>query len=111
MIRRGEIYWVDLEPVRGSEMKKVRPAVIVSNNLINEHASVIIICPITEALGKTSPIHIPILKSEANLEKESIIHCGQVRAIDKERIFTLIGKISGNKMREIEKGLRLAMVL
>ncbi len=44
MIRRGEIYWVDLEPVRGSEMKKVRPAVIVSNNLINEHASVIIIC-------------------------------------------------------------------
>ena len=111
MIKRGEIYWVDLEPVRGSEIKKVRPALVISNNLINEHASVIIVCPITDSLGKISPIHIPISKGEANLEKDSIIHCGQLRAIDKERILKFLGRIPENKMNEIEKGLRIAMML
>lgn len=111
MIKRGEIYWVDLEPVRGSEMKKIRPALVISNNLINEHASVIIICPITDSLGKVSPIHVPFLKGEANLEKDSIVHCGQVRAIDKERIMNFLGRVSESKMIEIEKGLHLAMAL
>lgn len=111
MIKRGEVYWIDLEPVRGKEMKKIRPAVVVSNNTINEHAAIVIVCPITDARSKTSVIHVLVEKGEANLEKESIVHCGQIRAIDKERITDYIGKFSEDVMNKIEEGLRYAVMI
>ncbi len=116
MIRyfRGEIYNVDLNPTRGSEMQKARPCIIVSNDIINANGSVVIICPITDSYGKFSPMHIRISGAEvkeAGLEKESVIHCGQVRAIDKERIGHKIGKLNNERINELSKGLRIVMDL
>jgi mRNA interferase MazF len=108
---RGDVYWADLEPTQGGEMKIIRPAVIVSNNGINNNASVVIICPITEDKGKTSPIHIFVPKGEGGLTKDSIVHCGQVRAVDKNRIGEKCGKFSLRTMREISEGLIAAMTL
>lgn len=104
-IFRGEIYYVDLEPVQGSEMKKTRPCVIVSNDAINFSSSVIIICPITEYKGKTSPIHILVHEPEGGLIKSSIIHCGQIRAIDKTRLGDKMGDLSEEIMVKITEGI------
>jgi mRNA interferase MazF len=110
-ILRGEIYYVDLNPARGHEMRKTRPAVVVSNDIINDHASVVIVCPLTGAKDRTSPIHILIPKGEAGLKKDSIAHCGQVRAIDKTRLVSKLGQLSANKLEEINVGLRVALSL
>ncbi len=106
---RGEIYNIDLNPTRGSEIKKARPCVIVSNDTINANSSVIVVCPITDSYGKFSTIHIRISGDDlqlAGLEKESVIHCGQIRAIDKERIGHKIGQLPDDKMDEVIRGLK-----
>jgi mRNA interferase MazF len=108
-IFRGEVYYVDLEPAKGSEMKKERPCVIVSTNSINFNASVIIVCPITDAYGKNSPIHIPIPETEGGLTKKSIAHCGQIRAIHKSRLVNKLGNLSVETMNEITKGIASSM--
>ena len=100
---------MDLEPTIGSEMKKERPCVIVSNNSINFNASVIIICPITDSYGKNSPIHVPIPETEGGLIKKSIVHCGQIRAIDITRLGNKLGDLSEETMDEVTRGIAYAM--
>lgn len=106
---RGEVYQVDLDPVRGSEMKKRRPAIVVSSDAINRAAAVVIVCPITDAVGKFSPIHIEIPQGEGGLEKDSVAHCGQIRAVDKERLGRKLGTIDRARMAKIGRGLRVAL--
>ena len=108
-IRRGEVYLVDLKPIRGSEMDKERPAVIVSNDRINNAAQVIIVCPITDSSGKESPIHIEIPEGEGGLVKDSVAHCAQIRAISKERIGKKIGELDKHYMAKISKSLKIAL--
>ncbi len=110
-VERGNIYYVNLNPTKGSEMKKERPCVIFSNNIINEHASVVVVCPITDSYGKNSPFHIPLKKGEAGLKKESVVHCAQIRAIDKSRIGKKIGSLDNFKITEIEKGIMIALAI
>jgi mRNA interferase MazF len=104
-IFRGEVYFADLEPTQGHEIKKTRPCVIVSNESININASVIIICPITDSYGKNSPIHIPISAGEGGLIKDSVVHCGQIRAIDKTRLGKKLGELGNVIMDKITTGL------
>jgi mRNA interferase MazF len=108
---RGDVHYVDLDPTKGSEIKKSRRCVVVSNDAINFNASVVIICPITDHYGKNSPIHIPIPENEGGLTKLSIAHCGQIRAVDKSRLEPKSGSLSLETMAEITKGIALAMNL
>lgn len=108
-IKRGEVYKVDLNPTRGSETKKVRPGVIVSDDSVNKSSSVIIVCPILDGFKVPSPIHIEISEGEGGLTKDSIVHCGQVRAIDKERLGIRMGRLDDFKMARISKGLTYAL--
>jgi len=110
-ILRGEVFFVDLNPPKGSEMAKERRCVVVSNNIINKHASTVIVCPITDSYGKTSPFHIPVLPPEGGLTKESVIHCGQIRAIDKSRIKNKTGELTKDKMKEVDRGICIATEL
>lgn len=111
-ILRGEVYHIDLEPTKGQEMKKShRPCVVVSNNIINEKTPVIIICPITDSYNKFSPIHIEIPNGEGGLTKKSVVHCGQVRAIDKLRMGSKLGILNSNIMQQVSDGLRQVMRL
>ncbi len=109
--QRGEVYLVDLEPTRGKEIQKKRLAVIVSNNVINTESSIVIICPITDATGKNSPIHIAIDRNEGGLKKLSVAHCAQIRAVDKERLMQKNGNLTAQKMKEIDAGIKLALSL
>ena len=111
IISRGEIYRVDLDPTRGSEMKKARPAVVVSNDAINRNAAVVIVCPITDAGEKFSPVHVKIPRGEGGLAKDSVAHCGQIRAVDKERLISKMGELDPRRMETITAGLKNALDL
>ena len=107
--QKGEVHLVNLDPTIGSEIKKIRPAVIVSNNVININSPVVVICPITDSTGKTSPIHVLIKEKEGGLKKESVANCLQIRCIDQSRLYEKIGNLSAQKMSEIEKGIGYVM--
>ncbi len=109
-IKRGEVYLVELSPTRGSESRDLHPALVISNDTINAAAAVVIVCPITSG-PRPSPIHIQLLSGEGGLTKDCIAHCGQVRAVDKERLRIKRGTLPPETMASIDKGLRLAQSL
>ena len=81
-VKRYVIYWVDLNPVRGSEISKVRPAVVVSDDLMNASLQTIVVCPLTSTLHPNWRSRIPILCGG----RPSEVAVDQIRTISKSRI-------------------------
>lgn len=108
IIRRGEIYYIDLSPVRNSEQGGMRPCVIVQNNKGNEHAPTTIVVPLTTKSKKLLPTHKVVREGI----KDSIALCEQVRTIDKSRISgECIGRCSPHTMEQIDIALRISLGL
>jgi len=82
-IFKGDVVYVNLEPIRGSETGKMRPCLIVQNNTNNEYSPTTIIIVITSRnrLKKKYPTHVWIDKGEGGLTKDSVIQCEQIRTI------------------------------
>jgi mRNA interferase MazF len=112
--RRGNIVLVDLEPVRGSEQGRVRPCIIIQNDIANKFSPVTNIVPLTDAknIKKWYPCLVYLKKDEFGLEKDSVVQCNQIRTIDAEkRIIKSIGNISSQKMKEIDLALKIQLAL
>ena len=107
--KRGEIWIVRFDPTVGAEIKKDRPALIVSNDINNQYASTVTILAITGYKGeKIFPYEVLIpLLPETGLTKESKVKCSQIRTVDKSRLLHLIGKIRDNWWLEIERALKI----
>jgi mRNA interferase MazF len=104
-IKRGEIYWSDLNPSRGSEISKVRPVLIVSNNISNKYSSTITILPITSKTERIYPYEIQLEEKEGSLSSESKVKANQIRTIDKIRIKKKIGVLTKTRMKEIDEAI------
>jgi len=112
--KRGDIVLVDLEPVRGSEQGKIRPCIIIQNDIANKFSPVTNIIPVTDAknVRKWYPCLVNLEIKESGLEKDSVAQCNQIRTIDAERrIIKQIGYISEQKMREINLALKIQLAL
>ena len=114
-IKRGMIIDIDLNPVKGSETGKVRPCVVVTNDVYNQHIPVIQVVPITSWSEKKSQIQTNIFlepSKENRLTKKSLADCLQTRPIDYQiRLVKIRGQISASKLSEIDKGLKLVFDL
>lgn len=102
---RGEICLVCLDPVIGSEINKTRPALIISNDINNQFAQTVTVIPITSSTVKIYPFETHISSQESGLLKDSKVKCNQIRTIDKKRIIKSLGKISIDKLKEVENSL------
>ena len=112
-MNRGDIYLINLEPTIGCEIKKTRPAVIVSNNDIGILPLKIIV-PITDWKDKYSESlwMVKIIPDNINyLSKESCIDCLQVRSVSKERFIKKIGIITEEMLEEINKSLSIVLCI
>jgi len=108
LIRRGEIYWVDLPDKKGRELRELHPCIVVSNDKQNTFSPLIIILPITSLkLGvEVFPFQLSI-----QLKKESVILVDQIQTIDREKFKGKIGKLGSELMEEIEKKLHTVLDL
>jgi len=86
VIRRGEIYWVNLDPTIGSEIKKTRPAIVVSNNANNQVADTVTILPITSQVKVVHPFEILLPIGAGGLKVASKAKANQIRTVDKKRL-------------------------
>lgn len=110
-IKRGQIYYADLSPVKGSEQGGYRPVLIIQNDVGNKYAPTVIAAVITSRHTKAKlPTHI-WLNAECGLPKESMVECEQVRTLDKSRLKEFMGAVSQEVMREIDKGLKISFGL
>ncbi|MFZ1978677.1 MAG: type II toxin-antitoxin system PemK/MazF family toxin [Bacteroidota bacterium] len=105
-IQRGQVYGVIPDIAIGEEIKKPRPCVVVSSNVINTHSKVVVVCPITDAVGKgESRIHIYIKSPEGGLKKDSLVSCIQVKAVSNERLMDKWGELKVETMQKIDLGM------
>ena len=117
-IERGDIVLVDLDGAIGSEHKNdpeigLRPCVVVQNNGGNRGSPVTIVAPITDqASYKGYPQQVKATAAQLHGPKDSIIHCGQLRTIDRDkRIKKHLGKIAPELIELIDAGLRASLGL
>ena len=106
-IKRGEIYWVKLDPTFGKEVNKTRPCLVISNNRQNEFSPLIIVVPITSDLDKIYPFEVVV---EIGWGKGKIL-TDQVRSLDKDRLGNKIGQIDETTMTEISEKMKRVMAL
>jgi mRNA interferase MazF len=115
-MRRGEIRLVDLEPVRGGEANKRRPAVVVSNDGANAAAGrlgrgVVTIVPVTSNLARVYPFQVELRASETGLQIDSKAQAEQIRSVAIGRIGPRVGVVPANVMDALDEALRLHLSL
>jgi mRNA interferase MazF len=115
-MRRGEIRVIDLEPVRGAEASKRRPAVIVSNDGANATAArlgrgVVTVVPVTSNTARVYPFQVLLDAAATGLDQDSKAQAEQVRSVAVERIGSRIGVVPTDVMVQIDEALRLHLAL
>ena len=108
VIRRGSIYYADLDPVRGSEQGGYRPVLILQNNIGNDYSPTIIVAAITSRVKSKLPTHVK-LKDMKGLEKDSVVLLEQIRTIDKKRLDSYIGHLSDTHIVNINNAICISL--
>lgn len=110
--QRGDIFWVNLDPTIGTEIRKKRPAVIVSNDAANRRYHQITVVPLTsQHLDAVEPFQVLITADESGLSKDCKALAEQVRTISKLRLGGRAGRVSSALLEQISAALQVHLGL
>ena len=111
VIRRGDIYWVDFSPGKGSETLGRRPGLVIQCDALNESKlNTVIMLAITSNLNFSElPGNVLLAKGEANMPKRCVINATQLKSVNKSSLVEKIGSLSYEKMDQVVSGLKLVM--
>jgi mRNA interferase MazF len=110
-MKRGDIYLVDFEPSVGAEIRKARPAVIISCDEANKYLKTITVIPFSSKVEKIYPFDVFVSKQESGLDSDSKLKIPQMRAIDKGRLKKYIGTLPEETIEETEKAIKLHLAI
>jgi mRNA interferase MazF len=96
--KKGEIYLVNFDPTIGHEVKKKRPALILSNNIHNQYSPLVTVAPLSPNTNKVYPFEVYVPNKLTGLNENSKIMIIQLRSIDKKRLINKIGNIEDKKI-------------
>jgi mRNA interferase MazF len=110
--KRGDLYYVSLDPVVGSEQGGTRPALIIQNNTGNQFSPTLIIAPLTSRISKKSklPTHY-LIPSCCGLKRPSIVLLEQIRTVDKQRVRSYIGTLDSRQMFAVNARILISLGL
>ena len=106
-LRRGDVVWVALDPTRGTEIRKTRPAVVISNDSCNRYGSRVVVLPVTSNVSSLYP-------GEARIDlagKPGRVLGDQIRSVDKRRLRSRIGRLRQEELREVEEAVKITLGL
>lgn len=106
-MKRGEVWWVEFDPAVGSEVRKTRPAVIVSNDAANRNLARVVVIPLTSNTERQYPGEA-IVSINGQASKAM---ADQIMAADKARLKTQIGKVDKTDMQALEDAIRVHLSL
>ncbi len=93
MVKRGEIWLADLDPIIGAEIKKIRPCVLLSPPEMHDHLRTVIVAPMTTG-KRAAPFRVPV----RHAGKDGLILLDQIRSLDKKRLVKRLGSLSTDKL-------------
>jgi len=118
-VRRGEIYWVEFDPVKGSEQGGLRPALVVQNDVGNRYSPTTVVVAITRSLPpQRYPFVVTVEPQESGLPERSAVNCAQIATIQQsgpgsrlrpplgEAAVRPIGQLGSSKLDEVDKALK-----
>lgn len=106
---RGEIWLVDLDPVRGHEQAGRRPALVTSVDAFNHGpAALVVVLPVTSR-SKGVPLHVAVDPPEGGLTVRSCVKCEDVRSVARERLIRRLGSVSSRTIQQVEDRLHLLL--
>lgn len=111
VIQRGDIYWVNFSPGKGSEPFGRRPGLVIQCDALNDSKiNTVVMLAITSTLkfGEL-PGNVTLRKGEANMPRKCVINVTQIKSVDKTSLLEKIGGLSKQKMEEVVEGLKLVM--
>ena len=112
IIKRGEVYQADLNPVVGSEQGGKRPVLVIQNDIGNAYSPTVIVAAITSQINKSRlPTHVELLAEECGLEKDSVLLLEQIRTIDKQRLIQRITELDPKIMSYVNEALKISLGL
>lgn len=108
-MKRGEIWLINLDPIKGREQAGTRPALVISVEPFNNSGlELVVVCPVTSK-NKGFPTHVPIKPEESGLDRDSYIKTEDIRSVSTQRLIKSIGQVPLNKLVEVE--IRLKRIL
>ena len=123
-VKRGEIYWVEFEPVKGSEQGGLRPAIVVQNDVGNRFSPTTVVAAITRTVPpRPYPFVVSVEPAESGLPERSVVNCSQLATIQQsgpasrlrpprgESDVRVIGQLRGEKLAEVDAALKFSLGL
>jgi mRNA interferase MazF len=113
VVRRGEIYWLDWNPARGSEQAGRRPALIIQENPASANSSYpLTLVAAVSTRGRPIPSHVAIQPSPQNgLSAPSYVKCEQIQTVSKERVIQRIGELDDRDIARVDQALKKVLAL
>lgn len=111
-VRRGDIFYAELNPVVGSEQGGTRPVLVIQNDIGNQYSPTTIVAAITSQLEKAKlPTHVELDREMCGLERNSVVLLEQIRTIDKQRLKHKVSSLDDELMEKVNEALQISLAL
>jgi len=108
--RRGEVWLINWNAARGSEQAGRRPGLVIQNDIGNDKASTTIVAAISSSV-KIFPMNVKVEPPEGGLDRLSIVKTSQILTVDKKRLEKRLGRLSREKMEDVNRAIKLSLGL
>lgn len=106
--RRGDVWMVDFSPSRGSEQRGIRPALVIQNDVGNQHAATTIVAAISSTI-KAYPVTVPLRKGDGGLKQPCMVNLAQILTLDKSRLQQRIGTLPPELMDRVNAAIGISL--
>lgn len=111
-IKRGDILLINFEPVKGSEQGRIRPALVIQNDILNKFSPLTIVAPLTSKIyEKEYPTNVFIKKEDSKLNDNSTVLLNQIRAVDKRRIIRKLCTLDNFLMNKVNLAIKICLAI
>jgi mRNA interferase MazF len=109
--KRGEVYLVSFDPTLGAEIQKTRPALVLQNDIGNQHSPLTIVAAVTSNVLRRGPTGVLVKATEGGLTVDSVILLNQIRTVDKRRLGKRLGVLHSATMKQVDQAIMISLAL
>jgi len=106
---RGDVWLVDFDPTVGAEIRKIRPALVIQNDVGNRASPITIVAAITSTLKRAYPFQVFLPLGEGGLDADSVVTLNHIRSIDRQRLVRRLGTLSAESMRAVDQAILISL--